>query len=1170
MTTPRMQSCSIFAFLCLSAVAVNFAASMHIFESTLQVNEEEPIRTLANVATAGNLRAILGDIPGLSYNFMMGTDPYLEVDASTGDIRPKAKLDIEAMCRSPLNEGTTCRDDKLMHKFTIIVRSRGNQVARGTFTLTVLDVNDNAPVFAQTLHEERRDESVCVVVPIACPNRKISLSVAKDNDLSSKYNTISYSMDPINMSLNTSVDFRLISPQVGAPHLEIVSGVDAERIEQYEFTLVARDSGGKEGRTKIRIIINDVNDNSPMFTKKTYEVEVPENTLIGATIFNLTATDEDKNHDFKFALETTTPEEARRHFGVQPSGRVVVLNSLDYEFQRQFNLHLKVYEGELTDTAILKVTVTDVNDNPPQYKETAPLELDEESKSGVMVGEVQVSDRDSGEGGRFECETASQHSNSESRLKFVQNPDSGPGYYKIFAMAIIDREVDPTVTGTLTCWDLGQPRLTSTFTATVVIRDKNDNSPVFNNVGSTGVIQAELSENNEANKKFYQLSASDMDEGENSRLTYRLAAGSRHSDIFSIEPDTGFILAKVPLDRELKDSYELLVVASDNGYEPRSGSATVRVQVKDENDNPPRFTSQVGFQIEENQEPGQVLGRLTAEDPDLGPAGQVQFLQLNSRYRHLFTLDEGGTLRTNAKFDREAVSSYTIQVRAQDRGSQPLKTDREVVIRILDVNDQAPVIVSPGNNSQPTKISIYTHRVGSLVMRVRAEDGDDGLNGQIVYSLTQQQARNKFSIDASTGEIRVAQPLDLADLNRYKLMVQARDCAPTNPKSEAKVIYIDVDDSAPPVNLLDEAELAAAHTRRNVIIIIILAAVSAVLAIILIVAITCVNRPCCGVYEGGAGEAGGRGKHRGGRQRRTDGIDGIGGGGGGGDMQYTEQAQHLTVTDSEMAWAGSGVLRAPSIGSHSPIVTTSFALPQSHDASCYYGGGGGGGGACSTLPNPRHQVAGERSASRGGAQASRPGQAKSDQVNFWLYQIKEDAAASPQMQHPRYYQQQQQQHLNNFCTISRGQHQVVHYGQPQQPNNQDQPVADGAQSDSGRGCSDEDLSSGPGYHNQQGGSGTAAGAGSHHHQQVKTAYRAAAAAAAGANTVHPSSATELSANKSINAFAEYSKSAPAPAAATAPAGIKAANPAASGNCSRSQRWPQRLPCDRCLICCQSS
>uniref|UniRef100_A0A1I8IPI6 Cadherin domain-containing protein n=1 Tax=Macrostomum lignano TaxID=282301 RepID=A0A1I8IPI6_9PLAT len=429
-----------------------------------------------------------------------------------------------------------------------------------------------------------------------------------------------------------------------------------------------------------------------------------------------------------------------------------------------------------------------------------------------------------------------------------------------------------------------------------------------------------------------------------------LAAGSRHSDIFSIEPDTGFILAKVPLDRELKDSYELLVVASDNGYEPRSGSATVRVQVKDENDNPP-----------------------AVHQP-------------------------GGTLRTNAKFDREAVSSYTIQVRAQDRGSQPLKTDREVVIRILDVNDQAPVIVSPGNNSQPTKISIYTHRVGSLVMRVRAEDGDDGLNGQIVYSLTQQQARNKFSIDASTGEIRVAQPLDLADLNRYKLMVQARDCAPTNPK----VIYIDVDDSAPPVNLLDEAELAAAHTRRNVIIIIILAAVSAVLAIILIVAITCVNRPCCGVYEGGASGAGGRGKHRGGRQRRTDGIDGMGGGGGGGDMQYTEQAQHLTVTDSEMAWAGSGVLRAPSIGSPSPIVTTSFALPQSHDASCYYGGGGGGGGggACSTLPNPRHQVAGERSASRGGAQASRPGQAKSDQVNFWLYQIKEDAAASPQMQHP--------------------------------------------------------------------------------------------------------------------------------------------------------------------------
>uniref|UniRef100_A0A1I8JQS1 Conserved plasma membrane protein n=1 Tax=Macrostomum lignano TaxID=282301 RepID=A0A1I8JQS1_9PLAT len=369
-----------------------------------------------------------------------------------------------------------------------------------------------------------------------------------------------------------------------------------------------------------------------------------------------------------------------------------------------------------------------------------------------------------------------------------------------------------------------------------------------------------------------------------------------------------------------------------------------------------------------------------------------------------------------AKFDdREGRYRPTqSRVRAQDRGSQPLKTDsREVVIQ------------NPRRERSKHDASCT--------------------------SLTQQQARNKFSIDgASTGEIRVAQPLDLADLNRYQTHGGRPETAPQPiPKSEAKevipdlaeasekVIYIDVDDSAPPVNLLDEAELAAAHTRRNVIIIIILAAVSAVLAIILIVAITCVNRPCCGVYEGGAsGARRARGKHRGGRQRRTDGID---------------------------AWPGKN------IRAQSPIVTTSFALPQSHDASCYYGGGGRRRRRSlqHSAKSARHQVLARDLLLEEERRLRDPVRAKSDQVNFWLYQIKEDAAASPQMQHPRYYQQQQQQqqHLNNFCTISRGQHQVVHYGQPQhqpqQPNHQDQPVADGAQSDSGRGCSDEDLSSGP-------------------------------------------------------------------------------------------------------------
>uniref|UniRef100_A0A1I8IMR9 Cadherin_C domain-containing protein n=1 Tax=Macrostomum lignano TaxID=282301 RepID=A0A1I8IMR9_9PLAT len=155
------------------------------------------------------------------------------------------------------------------------------------------------------------------------------------------------------------------------------------------------------------------------------------------------------------------------------------------------------------------------------------------------------------------------------------------------------------------------------------------------------------------------------------------------------------------------------------------------------------------------------------------------------------------------------------------------------------------------------------------------------------------------------------------------------------------VIYVDVNDAAPPPsNLLDEAELAAAHTRRNVIIIVILAAVSAVLAIILIIAITCVNRPCCGMYGPPqyASGLGGRGSKR---PPETE-----------ADQQYMEQALHLTVADGDImggAWGAGGPTDLHrQTGSQSPIVTTSFASPI-HEGYCR-----GDIGSGRTLPNPRH------------------------------------------------------------------------------------------------------------------------------------------------------------------------------------------------------------------------
>lgn len=128
-----------------------------------------------------------------------------------------------------------------------------------------------------------------------------------------------------------------------------------------------------------------------------------------------------------------------------------------------------------------------------------------------------------------------------------------------------------------------------------------------------------------------QLSAADADSGSNGWLMYRLESGAQ--DRFVVEPLSGAVLVgNTTLDREERGSYRLVVIASDRGTPPMSGTATLTVILDDVNDSRPRFIEPVTMiNVNESTPPGVVVATLTAEDPDLHPRLEYYIISVEAK-----------------------------------------------------------------------------------------------------------------------------------------------------------------------------------------------------------------------------------------------------------------------------------------------------------------------------------------------------------------------------------------------------------------------------------------------------------------------------------------------------------------------------------------------------------
>ncbi|XP_075791073.1 cadherin-23 isoform X6 [Pelodiscus sinensis] len=316
---------------------------------------------------------------------------------------------------------------------------------------------------------------------------------------------------------------------------------------------------------------------------------------------------------------------------------------------------------------------------------------------------------------------------------------------------------------------------TATTTVCVTVLDENDNAPVF----QQQQYEVTLDEGPATfNATLITMKALDQDEGSNGTVAYAITEGNIVGT-FHINSATGQIRTVKELDYEISHGrYTLVVTATDQCPIPSrrlTTTTTVLVNLNDINDNQPTFPRayEGPFDITEGQ-PGPRVWTFLAHDGDSGPSGQVEYSIIAGDPLGEFVISpvEGELrVRKDAELDRENIAFYNLTIAARDRGTPPLSSTVVVGVRILDINDNDPVLLN-----LPMNLTLRENTpVSSFVTRILAHDADSGRNALLTFNITAGNAQNAFYINGTTGSVYVNRPLDRELVAEYRLTVTVRD-----------------------------------------------------------------------------------------------------------------------------------------------------------------------------------------------------------------------------------------------------------------------------------------------------------------------------------------------------------------------------------------------------------
>nr|XP_046262927.1 protocadherin alpha-3-like [Scatophagus argus] len=546
----------------------------HIVVEITDVNDHSPsfprkeqqiqIAEHASPGTRFQLHAARDPDAGMNSirTYTLTSNDHFEIDISQSD---EDKIPFLVLKKS------LDREQKTKHLLLVTAVDGGKPQRSGTLnvSITVLDINDNRPVFSQNIYQIEIYENIPVGTTLTRVN-----AVDPDEGTNGE---IEYSLSKaLARTIYDIFELESLSGQI-----KLKGALDFEESEIYKLDVEASDKGTPPLTAGCRLIIKikDVNDNPPEIEVTSLSNTVSEDSKPGTVISLISVTDKDSGVNGKIISRITSDVP----FELKPSYKeniysVVTKGFLDREEVSQYEITIQATDcGEppLSTFKTLSIQISDVNDNSPHFEQN-PLQfyLSENNVAGASIFSVSASDNDVSDNAVISYHIA--RGNEVTSFLNI-NPDNG----QISALKSFDFETLKTFQFQVVATDSGTPSLSSNVTVNVFILDQNDNAPVIlYPVSSNGSAEGveEIPRNVNAGHLVTKVRAYDADIGYNGWLLFSLQEVTDHS-LFALDRYTGQIRTLRSFTETDEAEHKLLILVKDNGNVSLSATATVIVKV---------------------------------------------------------------------------------------------------------------------------------------------------------------------------------------------------------------------------------------------------------------------------------------------------------------------------------------------------------------------------------------------------------------------------------------------------------------------------------------------------------------------------------------------------------------------------------------------------------------
>ncbi|NXB94351.1 PCDGF protein, partial [Vidua chalybeata] len=534
----------------------------------------------------------------------------------------------------------------------------------------------------------------------------------------------------------------------------------------------------------VQVSIEDVNDNSPVFSKAVLDLEIGELIPPGARFPLEMARDEDAGSNSLLTYQLTSNPCFSLVMKESPEGikepELVLEKALDREKQSSFELVLTAVDGgepARSGTVQVRINVTDANDNPPVFsKSLYEARVAENLSVGSLVLRVRATDADAGTNGRVSY----SFSNVPDSIRALFTVDSNSG--EVRTVGPLDFEEKNKYLFGLGAMDGGG--LTAHCKVQIDIMDENDNAPEITILS----LSSPVPEDAPVGTVVVLLKVRDRDSGDNGQVSCELS-GEAPLSIVASSGGSYKVVTAGALDREQASEHRVTVVARDRGRPALWSSRELVLEVSDVNDNAPVFEEAAySAYVAENNAAGALVLRVQARDADAGANGRVSYWLAGGSAgaagaAPLVSVEaRSGALYAQRSLDYEQCREFTVAVRAQDGGSPARSSTATVRVFVLDRNDNAPRVLWPaaageaaGGAAAPFEVVPRSAEAGYLVAKVVAVDADAGRNAWLSYELVQASEPALFRVGLHSGEVRTARAVSERDAAKQRVVAVVKD-----------------------------------------------------------------------------------------------------------------------------------------------------------------------------------------------------------------------------------------------------------------------------------------------------------------------------------------------------------------------------------------------------------